>query len=47
MDNSYTVLAALLTAVAAIIAPVISNIVSCIKEYRVKKWKLFILKNLN
>lgn len=46
MDNNYTVLAALLTAVAAIIAPVISNIVSCIKEYRVKKMEIVYTQKL-
>ena len=40
MDNNFTVIAALTTAVAAILAPLITSIITSIKEYRIEKLRL-------
>lgn len=37
MDNSFTVIAALCAAVAAIIAPTITALITCVRDYKVKK----------
>ena len=46
MDNNYTVLAAYVTALAAIIAPTITALINSLKEYKISKFTSTIQERL-